>query len=273
MSLKSIAAVAAISSVMVCATIIPAIATPIPGFGNVQLSSTCGVNIISNSVNGAGTCTASGITSPASVVTVNVVGAGTMSGIDNHLQGGGGIDFGTGRIVYDFQVSGPVSGRIIPMGITLSLHSNATMTQPYPFSAASASAAVGVDGGFGFQQLMRVCAGINQNGSTLGCGGITDFTGTLQFSAFSGYLGSANLFIGMNTAGGGTSASASVDPYIFIDPTFLANNPGYTLLVASGINNSPPGPPAGVPEPSTLILLGAGLAGFTTMRRARKAKA
>ena len=67
---------------------------------------------------------------------------------------------------------------------------------------------------------------------------------------------------------GGGSASAWVDPYFYIDPSFLSQHPGYALNFSPFVGNDP-SPPA-VPEPSTWAMLfgGFGLVGFA-MRRAR----
>ena len=51
--------------------------------------------------------------------------------------------------------------------------------------------------------------------------------------------------------------SATVDPMITIDPTFLANNPGYSLVFSSNIKLS-----SSIPEPSTWAML---LLGFTSL--------
>jgi hypothetical protein len=66
---------------------------------------------------------------------------------------------------------------------------------------------------------------------------------------------------------GGTGIySASADPMITIDPTFLGDNPGnYTLVFSSNIN------PNGIPEPSTWAMMllgfaGLGLAGYRRTR-------
>jgi hypothetical protein len=66
------------------------------------------------------------------------------------------------------------------------------------------------------------------------------------------------------------SATASADPYFFIDPEFLSENPGYSIIVSPGVSNDPL-PSGGVPEPSawTLALLGVGAIGGA-MRSRRK---
>jgi hypothetical protein len=55
-----------------------------------------------------------------------------------------------------------------------------------------------------------------------------------------------------------SSASALADPYIRIDPAFLADHPGYSLAFSSNITNGPL-VGASVPEPATVWLLGGGL--------------
>jgi hypothetical protein len=59
------------------------------------------------------------------------------------------------------------------------------------------------------------------------------------------------------------SAFASADPFFFIDPGFVASNPGYSLEFSSNVGNM-----SGTPEPAAwaLMLLGFGTAG-TVMRR------
>jgi len=61
----------------------------------------------------------------------------------------------------------------------------------------------------------------------------------------------------------------TVDPYFFIDPAFLAANPGYSLIFSDGIGNPFIGLP-GVPEPATwtMLILGFGAIGGM-LRRSR----
>jgi hypothetical protein len=61
---------------------------------------------------------------------------------------------------------------------------------------------------------------------------------------------------------------ASADPHLAIDPSFLAANPGYSLIFSPGVI---PGP--GVPEPSTwaMMVLGLGVVGWRLRSRFMRA--
>jgi hypothetical protein len=66
------------------------------------------------------------------------------------------------------------------------------------------------------------------------------------------------------------SAFAAADPLIQIDPTFLADNPGFSVVVSPGIINA-----LSTPEPSTLnlILLPFGIGTYLVHRRSRRTRA
>ena len=72
---------------------------------------------------------------------------------------------------------------------------------------------------------------------------------------------------GVNCVQGVATASASADPYIYIDPN-TPNASEYSIVVSQGIGNVPLG---STPEPSSLMLLGSGIAGLAGVLR-RKLK-
>jgi hypothetical protein len=60
--------------------------------------------------------------------------------------------------------------------------------------------------------------------------------------------------------------SASIDPFLSIDPIFLLDNPGFSLEFSSGVLNVAPS----VPEPSTWAMMILGFAGIGAMTYRRK---
>jgi PEP-CTERM motif len=83
---------------------------------------------------------------------------------------------------------------------------------------------------------------------------LADVAGMVTLSASAG--GGAN-----DVEGGAGTASA--DPLIEIDPTYLLNHPGLTLEFSAGVGNGV----APVPLPSSLALLCSGLAAIVGWRR------
>jgi len=64
----------------------------------------------------------------------------------------------------------------------------------------------------------------------------------------------------------GPLTSGSIDPMLVIDPTWLSNNPGYSLVFSTNLSAT-----EAVPEPLTLSAFAAGLIGLAALRR-RKVK-
>jgi hypothetical protein len=69
----------------------------------------------------------------------------------------------------------------------------------------------------------------------------------------------SNIVLNLNA-----DASAYIDPYIEIDPTWALANPGYSISVSQGVGNTAPVPEA---ETYAMMLAGLGLVGFMARRR------
>ena len=173
------------------------------------------------------------------------------------------FDSGSNSINYDSRavsdytvyISGGSGTAIIPIDITAS---------------GSASASSSTDAG------AEASLAINNNNQDSACAGgdttrfctPTSFAGMIVYNAFSVH-GAGSFTVDLTADAWvdsrGGSASATLDPFIQIDPSFLAANPGYSLSFSAGVTNQP----SSTPEPSTLLLLGTGLAGLTGLRRRR----
>ena len=106
-----------------------------------------------------------------------------------------------------------------------------------------------------------------ENGYTgLGCDTPTlMITGTTYLRA--GDVASISEVV-QTTAVDGATASARADPYFFIDPIFLADNPGYSLEISEGVANAPIA--AGIPEPASWAMMLIGFGGLGATLRSRR---
>jgi hypothetical protein len=159
-------------------------------------------------------------------------------------------------LTYFFEVLGGTQSEQIPILVTTDLSAAFT-------GNGGAGASITIDTVFD-GAAKAVCA--NVTASSCPSTQPPAFDGTFSVTALDGVAAQVKLFA---TGGGGGvtggSGTATADPLIQIDPAFLANNPGLTLEFSAGVRNGLPAP-AGVPEPSTLTLLGAGLAALAGWR-------
>lgn len=131
--------------------------------------------------------------------------------------------------------------------------------------SATASGSGNAGASFSIGGNLQASASANQGYPALP----TSFSGVKTF-----YAGTGQYQVDLYASADGTdgysgsapgAASAFVDPYFEIDPTFASQNPGYSLAFSDGIVNAPSVSP--VPEPTTPILLASGLAVLAFSRR------
>ncbi len=160
-------------------------------------------------------------------------------------------------VQYGFEVVGGNPGDVVPILVA----TNLSTTGSSEFNALG-HAEMAIDNSFG-ETKASVCSTQFDCGSTE-----TSFSGTLAWKATSGDLGNL-LFLSVLAIGGNSSlpqsATASADPFIFIDPSF-PDAAEYSIVVASGASNAP----AETPEPggfSLALIAGALFALRATGRR------
>jgi hypothetical protein len=210
------------------------------GTGYVQCSTTAGLITDPVSCNGG---TDSGLVTYA-----------PFAGIGGSAYGQGLVDTANiiGVLDYNFEVTGGTPGAVVPVDIDTAL-------QATPISIGYVFSEIGV--------TANTSAGVTICSNGLGCDGATGFSGTLQVNALSGAVNSVHLEIEAGGARGSASdfdgGTASVDPYIYVDPTFL-NAGDYSIEVSPNIGNVP------VPLPATAWLLGSALGGVGLFIRRRR---
>ena len=178
----------------------------------------------------------------------------------------GGSNSSSAGLTYSYGLDGPAIDLLVPLFATFRVFASASGGAPGSEVLANATLGIrGVNGtSFNRAEIAQSCAG---------CGPL-EFKGTLSFLQLSGHFDKVELSVATSTsAGAGVSALARafVDPYIFIDPAWLADHPGYSVVVSAGIGNAAPGV-AAIPEPQTyaMMLAGLGLLGFAAHRRRNK---
>jgi hypothetical protein len=202
---------------------------------------------------GSGSCSAPGVESAVSANPFPTMYANAYSG-----SGPGGA-LAQSILAYQFVVVGPDSG---PVPIIVRGSATSSVTGEY------------IDYGYHDNQTATASAGLrvsNLSGLTDGyelacasdvageCGSFpSTFSGDLDVSIAPGTTEFVSLVVNV-FATYAASASAELDPIIFVDPTF-ADASEYSIQVSSGIGNLAP---EAVPEPTAwaLMILGLGLAG------------
>jgi hypothetical protein len=172
----------------------------------------------------------------------------------------GGVEGSAPDTIYYFEFVGP-PGINIPIIFSTAGYTNASASQ---FGIAQAESEIGVEGGGRGNLFFGYACAFVGNGSPC-INGYPPINQTAVLNILSDnevqveLTASASAFGSFGEDG---LASADADPYFYIDPTFpLASE--FTLVISAGVGNSPL---TGIPEPSTLAMLGAGALGFIFRR-------
>jgi hypothetical protein len=194
------------------------------------------------------------------------------AGVSGSAFGEGLVDVAGvfGVLNYSFEVIGGTPGAAVPVDIDVVLQA-VPISIGYVFSEIDVAANTTAS--------ETIC-----NSGGIGCGagtGSTSFTGALQVTALSdtAYITnglSFNQGVHLEVEAGGALGSASdfdggtvsADPHLFVDPSF-PNASEYSIVLSPNIGNSVPT----IPEPSTWVLMSAGLVGLAGLRRRLRERA
>ncbi len=173
-----------------------------------------------------------------------------------------GFNIARANIDYAFSVNGPLSGIYVPVFVVTNMH-------------------VGVSPSFGAQAILEVLSSderdyLGQILDTREVGPIAGYSGALAFLARTGIVNTVSMSAVVSLSSSrpiSGTAEAYVDPYIYIDPGFLAGHPGYSISVSSGFPNVPVSLPVPEPESWALFAIGLGmLSGRLASRRGQRAR-
>jgi hypothetical protein len=198
-----------------------------------------------------------------SITAAPVTLIGHAAGTDlNVVNGNGGLE---SFVAYSFAVDGAPVEMVVPMFVSFTLHTSS--------SGPSATSNDNATARFVLSQAGNGFDVFNLFSSSSDPIAHPNFSGSLAFSQSSATIGKVSLQIDVSAIGGGV-ADAFIDPYIFIDPDFLASHAGLSVIVSDGIGNALP-TPGGVPEPAAwaLMVLGFGGIGAAARRRPRQVSA
>ena len=193
---------------------------------------------------------------PAVSLTALVTGLGSQ---------GSGVSDGAGFFQYDVLITGGQFGDSVPLFVDGALSAHGLGVDGYDVTDSSATLALSFANGNHGAAAAVSCGNILRGSD---CSN-SNWSGTLAAVGWVGYDNWVELTVSATVAGAGF-ANAYADPHVYIDPVFLAANPGYDLVLNVGNSLAPA---TATPEPSSLLFAASALAGVALLRRRnRRAK-
>ncbi len=164
--------------------------------------------------------------------------------------------YAQGSISYNVEITGGQYGDSVPLLVAGSLSTSASAPDGGDVSYGQASIGITGFGGIYGDSASAFCGDVIRGAD---CSHPT-WSGILSAIGGVGYNNLIQISA-MSVVESSGSAYAFADPYVYIDPTFLAANPGYSLVL--NVGNSP----TAAPEPSTLMLAATCLFGLIVASR------
>ena len=155
------------------------------------------------------------------------------------------------------------------MSVPLLISATITTGVTGPGPASTTASGVVVWGGTNFIQACTVLGAISCPGASFGSDASTATNPNAAFSVPVNSVQSITEVLSGDAASStlGSGFTASIDPFLEIDPSFLATHRGFFIEFSANF----PIAPTSVPEPASIALLGAGVVALGVMRRKRKA--
>jgi hypothetical protein len=173
----------------------------------------------------------------------------SQSGVGNYA--GAYSVFAT--FAWDVKANGGNDGDAVPVLVSGVLRASSAIADANSAAGGLARLTLNFANGTIFKQAAAEC--------DFDCPG-SDWQGTLTATAWVGYQNIIGLDVSAGVEGNGFAATYA-DPYVYIDPAFLADHPGYSLEFSPGVGN---GLATSTPEPSTLLLTAVALAALVGTR-------
>jgi hypothetical protein len=231
--------------------------------GNLLDVSTSPGTLTSDDCPGGGPCAVTATASDTGLVS-------TAGGASNIAGAGGYASFS-----FNFEVVGGNGSTVsVPMFFNGAINTTVSGVEVGVFAQATAVASVAVYTQVGEVADLYSCSELAEVYCSGSPAGTAPSAVNVPFTIEANTVGNVAIGVeGTGTAqqvGASGEFSATADPIVAIQPSFLASHPGYSLVFDQGYQ-----PPSAVPEPSTWAMLIVGFAGlgYAGLRRSRARRA